>query len=85
MLVLSRKNGQKLIIDDKIEIVVIESSYNAVKLGIVAPKDVTILREEIYREIIKNNNDAKLTSVESLNELNTLFEKKKIVKDEFKD
>lgn len=77
MLVLSRKNGQKLIIDDKIEIVVIESSYNAVKLGIVAPKDVTILREEIYREIIKNNNDAKLTSVESLNELNTLFEKKK--------
>lgn len=85
MLVLSRKNGQKLIIDDKIEIVVIESSYNAVKLGIVAPKDVTVLREEIYREIIKNNNDAKQTSVASLNQLNTLFEKKKIVKDEFKD
>ena len=56
MLVLSRKNGQKLIIDDKIEIVIIESSYNAVKLGIVAPKDVTVLREEIYQEIIKNNN-----------------------------
>lgn len=85
MLVLSRKNGQKLIIDDKIEIVIIESSYNAVKLGIVAPKDVTVLREEIYQEIIKNNNGAKQTSVQSLNELNTLFEKKKIVKDEFKD
>ena len=85
MLVLSRKNGQKLIIDDKIEIVVIESSYNAVKLGIVAPKDVTVLREEIFREIIKNNNGAKQTSVASLNQLNTLFEKKKIVKDEFKD
>lgn len=85
MLVISRKNGQKLIIDDKIEIVVIESSYNAVKLGIVAPKDVTVLREEIYREIIKNNNGAKQTSVASLNQLNTLFEKKKIVKDEFKD
>ncbi|OLA95109.1 MAG: hypothetical protein BHW64_00370 [Candidatus Melainabacteria bacterium LEY3_CP_29_8] len=85
MLVLSRKNGQKLIIDDKIEIVVIESSYNMVKLGIVAPKDITILREEIYREIIKNNNDAKLTSVQSLNELSTLFEKKKIVKDGLKN
>ena len=85
MLVLSRKNGQNLIIDDKIEIVVIESSYNAVKLGIVAPKDVTVLREEIYREIIKNNNGAKQTSVASLNQLNTLFEKKKIVKNEFKD
>ena len=78
MLVLSRKNGQKLIIDDKIEIVVIESSYNSVKLGIVAPKNVTILREEIYREIIKNNNDAKLTSVESLNELNKLKKKKRL-------
>ena len=78
MLVLSRKNGQKLIIDGKSEIVVIESSYNSVKLGIVAPKNVTILREEIYREIIKNNNDAKLTSVESLNELNKLFEKKRL-------
>ena len=85
MLVLSRKNGQKLIIDDKIEIVIIESSYNAVKLGIVAPKDVTVLREEIYQEIIKNNNGAKQTSVASLNQLNTLFEKKKIVKNEFKD
>ncbi len=85
MLVLSRKNGQKLIIDDKIEIVIIESSYNAVKLGIVAPKDVTVLREEIYQEIIKNNNGAKQTSVQSLNELNTLFEKKKIVKDGLKD
>ena len=78
MLVLSRKNGQKLIIDDKIEIVVIESSYNSVKLGIVAPKNVTILREEIYREIIKNNNDAKLTSVESLNELNKQKKKKRL-------
>lgn len=78
MLVLSRKNGQKLIIDDKIEIVVIESSYNMVKLGIVAPKDVTILREEIYQEIIKNNNGAKQTSIEALNELNTLFEKKRL-------
>ncbi|MCI5824864.1 MAG: carbon storage regulator CsrA [Candidatus Gastranaerophilales bacterium] len=85
MLVLSRKNGQKLIIDDKIEIVIIESSYNAVKLGIVAPKDVTVLREEIYQEIIKNNNGAKQTSVASLNQLNTLFEKKKIVKDGLKD
>ena len=85
MLVLSRKNGQKLIIDDKIEIVIIESSYNAVKLGIVAPKDVTVLREEIYQEIIKNNNGAKQTSVQSLNQLNTLFEKKKIVKDGLKD
>ena len=85
MLVLSRKNGQKLIIDDKIEIVIIESSYNAVKLGIVAPKDVTVLREEIYQEIIKNNNGAKQTNVASLNQLNTLFEKKKIVKDGLKD
>ena len=69
----------------QVQIVIIESSYNAVKLGIVAPKDVTVLREEIYQEIIKNNNGAKQTSVASLNQLNTLFEKKKIVKDGLKD
>ena len=85
MLVLSRKNGQKLIIDDRIEIFVIESSYNCVKLGIVAPKNVSVYREEVYIEIIKNNNNANLTSVQSLDEVSRLFEKKKTVKNEFKN
>lgn len=58
MLVLSRKTGQKLIINDNIEIVVIETRGEFVRLGIKAPKEVTIYREEIYEEIKQANQQA---------------------------
>jgi len=61
VLVLTRKNGQKLMIGDDIEIVIIESSNNSVKIGINAPKNVSVYREEIYNEIKninKTSNDA---------------------------
>lgn len=58
MLVLSRKTGQKLIIDNHIEVVVLETRGESVKLGIVAPKNVTVFREEIYEEIKKANTQA---------------------------
>lgn len=55
MLVLTRKSGEKLIINDNIEVVILETRGDSVKVGIKAPKDVSIYREEIYREI-KNAN-----------------------------
>lgn len=55
MLVLSRKTGEKIIINDNIEITVIETRGEFVKLGINAPKSVSIYREEIFEEIKKNN------------------------------
>lgn len=58
MLVLSRKTGQKLIINDNIEIVVIETRGEFVRLGIKAPKEVTIYREELYEEIKQANKQA---------------------------
>jgi len=58
MLVLTRKTGQKLIINDNIEVVILETKGEAVKIGIKAPKDVTIYREEIYEEIKKANKQA---------------------------
>lgn len=58
MLVLTRKTGQKLIIGDNIEITVLETKGDAVKIGIQAPRDVTIFREEIYEEIRKTNQQA---------------------------
>lgn len=58
MLVLSRKTGQKLIINDNIEIVVIETRGEFVRLGINAPKEVSIYREEIYEEIKQANQQA---------------------------
>ncbi len=55
MLVLTRKKGQKLIINDDIEVTILETRGDAVKIGIKAPKEVTIFREEIYEEIKKAN------------------------------
>jgi carbon storage regulator len=55
MLVLTRKTGQKLIIANDIEIVVLETKGESVKLGINAPKTVPIYREEVYEEIKKAN------------------------------
>lgn len=55
MLILSRKCGQKLIINDNIVITIIESGQNVVKIGFDAPKDVKIFREEIYLEIKSEN------------------------------
>jgi carbon storage regulator len=47
MLVLSRKLGEKIIIGDDIILEVVAISGNKIRLGIVAPPDVEILREEL--------------------------------------
>jgi carbon storage regulator len=75
MLVLTRKRGQKLIINDNIEILIIETRGDAVKIGINAPKNVTVYREEIYEEIKKSNKQT--VNVDDINNaLNILSVKK---------
>ncbi len=58
MLVLSRKENQSIIINDQIEIRIVQIKPDQVKIGIVAPKDVRILRQEIYDEIKAQNENA---------------------------
>lgn len=58
MLVLTRKKGQKLIINDNIEITILETRGESVKIGVNAPKEISIFREEIYEEIKKANEQA---------------------------
>jgi len=50
MLVLSRKLGETIIINDSIRVTVVAVRANQVRLGIVAPDDVSILREELLLE-----------------------------------
>lgn len=69
MLILSRKKGQKLIINDNIEIVIIESDNNIAKIGIKAPKNVTIYREELYKELQAANQTSTVSQVDILKEL----------------
>jgi len=56
MLVLSRKKDEKIIIGDNITIMVIEIRGDKVRLGIEAPKDITVHRQEVY-EAIKREHD----------------------------
>ena len=55
MLVLTRKINEKLIIGGNVEVVVLEATKNSVRIGIKAPNDVQIYREEIYLEIQSAN------------------------------
>ncbi len=55
MLVLTRKPGQSIIINDNIEVTILDVKGEAIRIGIEAPKDVTIYRHEIYEEIRKEN------------------------------
>ncbi|ABR73432.1 carbon storage regulator [Actinobacillus succinogenes] len=51
MLILTRKVGETVLIGDDISITVLNIRGNQVKIGIEAPKDVTVHREEIYERI----------------------------------
>jgi carbon storage regulator len=57
MLTLTRKVGESIRIGDDIEIVVKEIRRNQVRIGIVAPREVPIYREEVY-ESIKSEEDS---------------------------
>ncbi len=51
MLVLSRKKNESIIINDDITITVVEIRGDKVRLGIEAPKSVTVHRQEVYEAI----------------------------------
>ncbi|MGH7129267.1 MAG: carbon storage regulator CsrA [Planctomycetaceae bacterium] len=51
MLVLSRKKDEKIIIGDNITLMVIEIRGDKVRLGIDAPKEITVHRQEVYEAI----------------------------------
>ena len=58
MLVLGRKKGESIIIDNDIEIIVTAIEGDTIKLGFKAPKHITIHRKEIYLEIQEENKQA---------------------------
>ena len=72
MLILARKTGESIKIGDNITLEVISVGGNTVKIGIEAPKEVGILRKELY-DMIKNENiSASAVNLSDLSELNDL-------------
>jgi carbon storage regulator len=58
MLVLTRKLYQSIVIGDGVEVVILEVRGEQVRLGIKAPKDVSVHRKEIYDQIVEENRSA---------------------------
>ena len=58
MLVLTRKRNESIVIGDNIEITVVDIQGDQVRIGINAPKNVSIHRKEIYLEIQSENKKA---------------------------
>ena len=58
MLILSRKIGESIVIDGRITVKVVRLAGDVVKLGIIAPPEVQVHRQEVYDEIQQNNVEA---------------------------
>ncbi|MHC6179285.1 carbon storage regulator CsrA [Clostridium sp. JNZ X4-2] len=69
MLVISRKKGESFLIGDNIEITISKIEEGTVKLSISAPRNITILRKELYDEVEKENKSAAASDMSLLKKL----------------
>ncbi|MCG3152014.1 MAG: Translational regulator CsrA [bacterium] len=69
MLVLSRKTNEKILIGKDIEITIVDVRGDVVKVGINAPREVSILRHELLEQVQRANQDASQASVATLRAL----------------
>ncbi|WP_449599388.1 carbon storage regulator CsrA [Paenibacillus sp. Marseille-Q9583] len=69
MLVLSRKKGESIVIQDQIELTILGVDGDTVKVGISAPKHVDIFRKEVYLSIQEANRESVAPQQTDLNAL----------------
>lgn len=71
MLILTRKQSEKIKIGDDIEITIIEISQGNVKIGVEAPKKIKVIRYELIDELKEQNR----VSIENIDKLISKFKK----------
>ncbi len=69
MLVLSRQRDETIIIGDNIEITVVDIRGDKVRLGVSAPKEISVHRKEVYEAIRRENREAAQVKPEDLSAL----------------
>ncbi|MDQ0192183.1 carbon storage regulator CsrA [Paenibacillus wynnii] len=69
MLVLTRKKGESIIIQDQIEVTILSVEGDTIKVGISAPKHVDIFRKEVYLSIKESNKESAAPATDDLNAL----------------
>ena len=78
MLVISRKSGQKIMINDNIVITIVDVKNGQCRIAIDADKDVKIYREEIYYQIKLANLVGKESKVDSVDSVASLLKNDKV-------
>ncbi len=73
MLVLTRKVGEGIIIGDDIRISVIELKGGGVRIGIDAPREMKVHRQEVFEKIKQENREATQWNIADLNELSSML------------
>jgi carbon storage regulator len=76
MLVLTRKIGETIRIGENITLTIIESDGHNIKLGIEAPRTVTVHREEVWQKITEENRNAAQKQSFDMAKMAQLFKKK---------
>src|SRR5882672_10864730 len=84
MLVLSRQKDETIIIGDDIEITVVDIRGDKVRLGVNAPKHISVHRKEVYDAIRRENREAAQVKPEDLSGLGKIAPKKEPKKEDKK-
>jgi len=74
MLVLTRKAGEGIIIGDDIKITIVELKGGGVRIGIDAPREMKVHRQEVFDKIKQENREATQWDIADLNELSSILD-----------
>ncbi len=75
MLVLTRKKDQSIVINDNIEITILDVQGEQVRIGVNAPRNISVYRKEIFLQIAEENKKA--SEIDSNIDLKSIFGNKK--------